>query len=753
MRYISVVALASSRGIRHTPETARARAFIGSVAAVFAVALAIRLVHLWQIRNAPFFAVLLGDARGYDEWAQRIAAGEWIGKEPFFQAPLYPYFLAAIYRTLGRSLLTVRICQAVAGAASCVLLALAGRRLFGPRVGLIAGVGLAIYAPAIFFDGLLQKSVLDVFFMCLSLWILSGLVDHPAQRRSWFALGLALGGLSLTRENALALVAMVGVWGLVEGRRAPSRTFASLGCFAAGLALLLLPAVAHNYHAGGELYLTSWQSGQNLYIGNNPGANGSYIPLRYGRVSPEYERQDAIDLAQRAVGRPLTPREVSGYWTQQALDYITSRPLDWLRLMGRKFVLLWNAREAVDTESQYTYAEWSLPLRLTGWFTHFGILVPLAVIGGWSSWGERRRLSVFYALAATYAASVLVFYVFARYRLPIVPILMLLAARGIVAIPALARSWRSDRPPAVAPRARGRRAAAPAPIQRPRRIGGLVAAVIVTAVFTNWPVLSVPTMEAITENNVARALETNGRVEDAIAHYERATAADPAYAPSYNNLATALRKKGDLDRAIATYQRALALQPDYPDVHYNIGNMLVQQNRLEEAVAQYRQALALNPAFGDAKNNLGSALLRLGRVQEAIGALEQAVAETPDSLLARRNLADALTLAGRPEDALAQLRHAATLSPNDGTIHYDIGSILLAQHKTAEATDELRRAIALAPGLVQAHNDLGVALLRARRIDEATKEFQTALELQPGYADAAENLAMIERAVRAGAAR
>ena len=32
---------------------------------------------------------------------------------------------------------------------------------------------LALYAPAIFFDGLLQKSVLDVFFVCLALWLIA----------------------------------------------------------------------------------------------------------------------------------------------------------------------------------------------------------------------------------------------------------------------------------------------------------------------------------------------------------------------------------------------------------------------------------------------------------------------------------------------------------------------------------------------------------------------------------------------------
>jgi tetratricopeptide (TPR) repeat protein len=751
MRYIAVVALPRSP---RSVERARDRSFVGAGIVIFGVALAIRLVHLWQIRRAPFFDVLLGDARTYDEWARRIAAGDWIGKEPFFQAPLYPYFLAATYSTVGRDLVAVRVCQALVGASSCVLLALAGRRLFGPRAGLVAGLGLALYAPAIFFDGLLQKSVLDVFFMCLSLWILSGLVDDPARRQSWFALGLSLGGLSLTRENAMAVVVLVVGWALVQGWRAAATTFAALGCFAVGLALLLLPAVAHNYWAGGELYLTSWQAGQNLYIGNNARATGTYVPLRYGRVAPEYERQDAIDLAERALGRSLTPREVSGYWTTQAIGYVTSHPVDWLRLMGRKFVLLWNAHEAVDTESQDTYAEWSLPLTMLGWIAHFGVLVPLAVLGLWASWPEWRRLWVFYALGVGYSASVLVFYVFARYRLPLVPLLLVFAACGVVALPGLLRDLRGDRRPAAPPvRGRGRKAAAPPPVSRPTRARPVFAAIIVAAIFANWPVLSVSSMEAVTENNLARALEVNGRVDEAIAHYERATTLDPSYAPSYNNLATALRAQGDLNRSIALYDRALALQPDYPEAHYNIGNMLVQQNRLEEAIAHYRQALALNPAFADAANNLGTTLLRVGRVDEAIAVIQRALQSSPDSLLAHRNLADALMLAGRPEDALVHLRRAAALAPNDGSIHYDIGSSLLAQQKTAEAIDEFRRALALAPNLVQAHNDLGVALLRMRKLEEATTEFRAALALQPGYQDAADNLAMIERAVRAGAVR
>ena len=81
----------------------------------------------------------------------------------------------------------VRLIQAVVGSAAVVLLASAGERLFSRRVGLVAGLALALYAPAIFFDGLLQKSVLDVFFVCLSIWVVSRLVDRPRSARCGWA--------------------------------------------------------------------------------------------------------------------------------------------------------------------------------------------------------------------------------------------------------------------------------------------------------------------------------------------------------------------------------------------------------------------------------------------------------------------------------------------------------------------------------------------------------------------------------------
>src|SRR5688500_2090393 len=361
---------------------------------IFGIALAVRLIQIRQIRPSPFFDVLLGDANGYDQWAQRLAGGDWIGSQVFYQAPLYPYFLGVLYSVFGRDLLVVRIVQAVIGSASCVLLGMAGARFFSQRVGLIAGLALALWAPAIFFDGLLQKSVLDMFFVCLALYLVARLVGirpfdrlraAPSEvegrepgagsRTIWVALGLAMGGLALTREAALSFVLVIAVWSSVERSLSIRRTLVGRTVpFVAGLAIVLSPVLIRNYAVDGDFYLTTSQFGPNFYIGNNPQADGTYASIRFGRGAPEFERTDATEVAEASVGRPLSPSEVSSFWTGRAVGFITSQPLAWLKLMGRKLLLLMNRHEMLDTESQASDGESSWPIRRVGWLANLALL-------------------------------------------------------------------------------------------------------------------------------------------------------------------------------------------------------------------------------------------------------------------------------------------------------------------------------------------------------------------------------------------
>ncbi len=725
---------APARSTDRDADRVAASGFTREGVAIFAVALAVRVAHIWQIRRAPFFTVLLGDSRAYDEWAQRIAGGDWVGHEVFYQAPLYPYFLAMIYSAAGRSLLLVRVVQAMIGSASCLLLGLAVRTLLSVRAGLAAGLMLALYAPAIFFDGLIQKSVLDVFFVCLALHLAALIItarpkagSPGAGRRrvvidwNWLALGLAIGGLSLTRENAIVFTILFAAW-------AASRAPRAVVTFLAGATIVLLPVAARNSLVGGGFYVTTSQFGPNFYIGNNPQSDGTYQSLRFGRGAPEYERQDATEIAERALGRRLTPAEVSGYWTGRALDFITSSPGLWLKLVGRKAALLVNATEMLDTESLESHAEWSVPLKLASVVGHFGVLVPLAAIGLIGTWPNRSRLTIVYALLAGYAASVLLFYVFARYRYPLVPFLMLFAAAAVT---------------------KGRAAVVDRDGRRGRtQIASALAVLGSVAVISNWPLLSTDMNRAVTEHNLGAALQADGRLDEAIAHYRRAIAIRPDYAPAYNNLGSTLRARARLDDALAAYRRALELRPDYPEAHYNLGNAFLESGRPDDAAEQFEVAMQSMPVAADVHNNLGTALASAGKVRAAVAHFRGALAIEPASIKAHRNLGDALMTLGARQEGLDHLQRAAQLAPSDAAIQYDFGSALLEAGRLDEAVAAFRAAIRLAPGSVEAHNNLGIALGSQGEFDQAIAEFQTALRIRPDFTDAKRNLAMARAARR-----
>jgi tetratricopeptide (TPR) repeat protein len=694
--------------------------------AIFVIALLVRLIHIWQISPSPFFDVLMGDANGYDLWAQRLAGGDWIGSDVFYQAPLYPYFLGVVYAVFGRDLLIVRIVQAVIGSASCALLGMAGARFFSPRVGLVAGLALALWAPAIFFDGLLQKSVLDLFFVTLGLYLVSTIAGNreagTGSRGAWIALGAAMGALALTRENALVFIGVIAIWAGSSRRFSNDgsrRWFKTLVPFGVGLAIVLTPVVIRNYAVDGGFYLTTSQFGSNFYIGNNPTADGTYASIRFGRGAPEFERIDAKEVAEASVGRTLSPSEVSSYWTGRALGYITSQPLDWLRLTGRKVLLLVNRTEMLDTESLESYAEWSTPIAVLSWVAHFGILVPLAVLGMIVTWRD-SRLWILHALTITYALSVVMFFVFARYRFPLVPMLLLFAAAP----------FDSQSPHSVRRLfAQGQR----------RRLWLIAAATAIVLVVANVPILSPALMQAITENNLGTALQEQKRHDDAIPHHERAIRLAPDYAPAYNNLGAAQRATGRLDEAVSNYRRALELKPDYPTASYNLANALLEQGQTGASVDQFRAALQQSPQSVEAQNNLGIALAKTGDRAGAIAAFRAALAIDERSVHAHRNLGNMLIDAGARAEGMQHLERAIALAPSEPEAVYDVGTVLLEDQNFAGAATRFQAALKIRPDWPEAHNNLGIALASQGRIAEALTHFERAVQLKPDFADARVN--------------
>ena len=638
---------------------------------LFATAFAVRLLYLFQIESYPLFYQLAADGRSYDEWAQRIAGGDWLGREVFYQAPLYPYFLALLQFFFGRDLWLIRMVQIVLGSASCVLMYWAGRSFFSRAAGAAAGVILALYAPAVFFDALIQKTVLDVFLIGLLLFLL-GRARQNSHWSQWLATGAVLGFLGLSRENALIWVAVLVTWIWLHfkdgGFHLRSRWIA---IFLTGLNLVLLPVAMRNLSVGGEFALTTSQMGPNFFIGNNPSASGTYAPLLPGHGDPKFERQDAVGLAEQALGRNLSPGEVSRYWFGRAWEYISAHPLSWMRLMGKKWLMVWNVRELEDADDFYLYQYGSSLLNGLAGIGHFGILAPLAAMGCLLTWRRLRRLWLLHGLLLSMAVSVAAFYVFARYRFPMIPLLTLLAGAGII------EGIRLSRTKLVG-----------------RKIGAL-AVLVLTAVIVNSPAVGKPGPSAAGYNNLGNAFSKQDEIKRAMESYRQALQLQPNLGVAHLNLGNLWAHQGNLKDAEYHLTKAVEIDSRHAEAHYSLGNLLARQDRLESAAQHYRTALDLGFLRDTVYFNLAMTLIKLGH----------------------------------PDDAGEILRESLRVHPDFAPAYHALGRILAAQGKLDEAIEYFRRAVGIQAEFADAHESLGRALAQQGDKDQAAKHYQEALRI------------------------
>lgn len=688
----------------HSRLDAPARRSAWPYLAIFAGALAVRALYLVEWADAPLASVLVGDGRGYQAWAARIAAGDWLGHEVFYQAPLYPYLMGVLYAAVGPEIGVLRVVQILLGSLSCALLAAVGARLFEPRAGFLAGGLLALYAPALYYDGLVQKAALGGFLLIASLWWLT--------RRRFVWTGVSLGAYALTRENALLLVPLCALWvGVLPDDERRLRHAAAL---LLGAALLLVPVAARNFAFGGTPLPTTSQLGPNLYIGNHDGATGRYLPLRAGRGSSRYERDDATGLAESALGRTLDPDEVSDYWVGRTLADLRAAPLGWLGLLAVKARLLLNAEELMDTEAFGLYADASRLLRVLGALLHFGTLLPLAAVGLWVTRGDARRLWWLWGVLGAMAAGPLLFYVTGRYRYPLVPVLVLFAGPGVLALvrQLRARDWRALRTPA------------------------LIA--LLTAVFANWPLDLRPDPRSGAHYNLGLALREAGRADAALVELERARALWPDSADVQLQLGQVHFARGDADAAEAAFAEAARLAPERADPWLGLGMLYLSRDQRERAADAYQRALALDPSQTEAHNNYASLLAGEGRWDEAAPHFRAAAATDDVQVEVWVNLGTAELQTGHPQAALAAYGRALERAPRLAGARYGAGRALeaLGRHGSAAGI------FALLLRDSDADPFSGDAMARLADYRASCRE--------PAIRDPAEALRLAERARRAG---
>lgn len=669
---------AIQKGNARDPRPAAPLSFVRPAALLFLLALALRLIYLAELSASPLGEHLLGDGIAYDAWARRIVAGDWLGNQVFYQSPFYPYFLSLVYALPGADFFSVRILQAILGAASCVLIAVAGMRFFGHREGLAAGYILAAYPPAIFFGGEIQKASLDLLFSAILLLLIAGLRERPAVGRV-LATGVISGLFALNRENALLLIPLLTTWVLLLRGPSMRRRVVITAIFLAGVCGTLLPVALRNRVIGGEFLLTTSQLGPNFYIGNHRGASGRYQPLRAGRGSAQYEREDAIAIAEAATGTRLTPAQVSRYWMRRALEFVRDEPAQWAALLARKWFLVWNRREIVDTTSIETAADFSRLLSTLNRILHFGVLCPLAAAGIWLTRRRWRELSILYLLLAGWALSVTAFYVLARYRYPLAPLLALFAGAALVEITAeIVTAWRR---------------------RELRPILPALAVALLVALFVNWPLGD----------------------------------RDPR-APTYAALGNAMADAGQVEEGARMLERAVTLSPQFAEAHLSLGHLRFQSGALDPAEASYRATLALDPTSAPAWNNLGAIAIQRGQNSGAMTLFRRAMAADAQYAPAVRNLARTTFESGDLNAAFTLYEQLMRLDDRDAEGHHQLANLYAYRGNLAASRHHYERALALDPSRADAHFKLAVILDRLGVPIESERHMVTAIQLQPGYA-------------------
>ena len=680
-------------------------------------ALGVRLLYIEQSQTSPFFDYPLVDAKTYADAAERMAVqGRWDGGDaPFWQPPLYPYFLGLLYALFTPSYYLPRLIQAAISASNCVLLYLLGRRLFSPNLGLAAAVAAALYGPLVFFAGEFLPPPLALFFNLLLLltlpWAMAG------RPRRLLVPGFCLGLAALAVANILIFLPAALLWVIVVRRALPwPRRLLNALPLLLGASLVITPVALRNYLIGDDLVLISSNGGINFYLGNNANYEETI------RIPPGPAWRALVSQPRTEAGLTRASDQ-SDYFFAQAWDFISAEPSAWLLLLLRKTCLFWHGEEIGRNQDLYYARNFSPLLSLLLWKATiafpFGVVAPLALLGMGlvcCNRGQRRaEIDLLLLYIVVYALSVILFFPTARYRLPVVPPLLLFAAYAVSVLYRFARL-----------RASVKLAGA----------GGVLVVLLVACNFRVSPMNMAGDAETL--HRLGFVYQQKGLPANAIAAYEQALVLDPEIREARFNLGALYARRGRYDRAIAAYQDFVVRYPDYPEARYALGNALLHAGRYAEAIVQYEKLLDAAAAVERkaVQERLAYAHIQLDQLDAAAVLYRDLVIQAPDSLRFRYQLGQLAEALNRP--GLAQREYAAILQ-RDST-HAEAGlrlaRLLLATDEFTAAEVQLKRLIAAHPHLVAPRWLLATHYATQHEGTKALAQAQAILEIQPEHVQA-----------------
>jgi 4-amino-4-deoxy-L-arabinose transferase-like glycosyltransferase len=524
---------------------------IAVILALAAVVLRVSVI-LWRRGHDPLFHHPINDAAIYDQWARALLNGQGFGLEgaPYFLPPLFPLLTALLFRLDGGSLWAVTIVQALFGVITVLGIHRLGARLHGNRAGFLAGVLALFFAPAIWYEGWLLPTALNLFMLVVILNLLVECLDPNILNRSrsmtiFLGLGLMLGLAAVNRPQNLLLATLILAWLWWRSRAAGSVSYRSLGLVLAGVVVMIAPVTVRNWTVSGEPIAVSANGGVNFYVGNFSQANGRFsfppgFPTYIGQM-----QATSREMAQTESGRTLTWRQTSAHWFGRGWGDLVGDPGQAIRLGLRKVHLLLAWREMENNFVVSWVREKSGPGRwLIPSMGFFWLLALPAVVQAVRRRGE-RDIALLIPMA-TVIFVCLAFWVSTRNRLPLMIPLAVFAGITLNS----PRLWKSI-------------------------LNLALVALLAVAVF--WPTGDREGAAFLCD--VGRIHAQQGQLDQARWNFRESLLIEPDYPMALNGMALTYMDEGKPDQAIAMLREIIRIHPDFELARQNLKAILDYQNK------------------------------------------------------------------------------------------------------------------------------------------------------------------------------
>lgn len=398
---------------------------------VIATALLYGAAHLAWYGTTPLGGFPVLDGREILELAKNIAAGT-LPAEPFYRAPLYPAVIALLIKLgVTEAFLpdAARLLNLLAHVVSATLVFELSRRVFADlRAGVLGGLMYALYPVALHFAG----DPLDITLattLALAATLAAWIAWERTSVRAAALAAVLLALAALARPNfLLCLPALLFWFALIAWRNRSALRLVVAAVLGSALVLGSMGMV--NLIVGKQFRLLPWQGSHAIWDANGPGVTGLFyqhtiaIPDLVPGTNPARAEAEILYCRDRPCADGIDIDNFQAYWRGRWIDYVVAHPGEWLRLMTSKTWYLLNNYEQYNNKTYWFHKDRAPWLR----WNPLGWAVILALAGGaiWLPMRPRAR-QLFLLLVGTYACGLLLYFVSARFRVPMAGWLCVLA--------------------------------------------------------------------------------------------------------------------------------------------------------------------------------------------------------------------------------------------------------------------------------------------------------------------------------------